>query len=198
VKQFFSRSGARTGSLLAVFAFVGLIASFALLHETFAVANDPSYVPSCNINPLVNCESTMASEQGELLGIPNPAFGIAAFTALLTFSVLLASGARFARPLWWAVLVAAVFGLGFALYLYATALFVLNSICPWCFVTWIVTIGIFWAVVTYILREKLLPIPSWKQPIASFWVKNAGLVLAVLYSALLLGIIIRFREVLFL
>ena len=140
----------------------------------------------------------MASEQGELLGIPNPAFGIAAFTALLTFSVLLASGARFARPLWWAVLVAAVFGLGFALYLYATALFVLNSICPWCFVTWIVTIGIFWAVVTYILREKLLPIPSWKQPIASFWVKNAGLVLAVLYSALLLGIIIRFREVLFL
>ena len=197
MKKFFKALHVRTGVMLAVFAFVGLIASFSLLHETFAVANDPGYEPSCNINPLVSCASAMASDQGEILGIPNPAFGIAAFTALFTFAVLLVSGARFARWVWGAAFAAAIAGLGFALYLYFTAMFVLGSICPWCFVTWIVTVGIFWAIVTYVLREKLITIPKWKKRAAAFWVKSAGLILAVLYAVLILGLLIRFREALF-
>lgn len=184
-------------ALLAACAIIGLIASFALLHETFAVARDPEYAPSCNINPLVSCASAMSSAQGEIAGIPNPAFGIAAFTALLTFSVLLFAGTRFTKWVWRAGLLAASAGLLFALYLYSTALFVLGSICPWCFATWIITVAIFWVFVTYTLREKIFNVPKWLQPITTFWTKNAGLVLAILYAALIFGLLIRFREALF-
>jgi uncharacterized membrane protein len=185
------------GVILAVCAAIGVFSSFSLLHETFAVAKDPSYSPSCNVNPLVSCASAMSSEQGEILGIPNPAFGIAAFTALFTFAVLLVSGEIFKRWVWRAGLVAATGGLAFALYLYSTAMFVLGSICPWCFVTWVIVVAIFWAFVTYTLREKVLTPPGWLKPVTTIWVNNAGLVLAILYAALIFGLLIRFHEALF-
>ncbi len=140
----------------------------------------------------------MASEQGSIAGIPNPVFGITAFTALFTFAVLLISGARFSRFVWGNAFVASLAGLGFALYLYFTALFVLGSVCPWCFVTWVTVITIFWSITTYVLAEKIFTIPKWKQGIVTFWVKNAGLVLGILYALLVFGLLIRFREALFL
>lgn len=185
------------GAFLALFAAVGLLASFTLLHETFLAANDANYVPSCNINPLLSCESAMKSEYGETLGIPNPAFGIAAFTALGVFGVLLLAGTNFAKWVWRLALVVAMAGLVFALYLYFVAMFALGSVCPWCFVTWLVTIGAAWAIVTYTLKANIFSLPKWVKPYAAFWRKNPGLVLAIAYSALIFGLLFRFYESLF-
>jgi len=184
------------GAILAICAVIGLITSFTLLHETFEVAKNPSYSPSCNINPLVNCQSAMSSAQAEILGIPNPAFGIAAFAALLTFAVLLFTGVKFNRWVWWAALLAAI-GFGFAVYLYLTSVLVLGSICPWCFVTWITSTTVFWAVITYITKEKVLVFPFWLGKVSGFWAKNSGLILAILYAILFLGLAYRFRDALF-
>lgn len=185
------------GGLLALFAAVGLLASFTLLHETFLVANDANYAPSCNINPLLSCESAMKSEYGESFGIPNPAFGIAAFTALGVLGVLLLAGTSFSKWIWRAAVLAATAGLVFALYLYSVAMFVLGSVCPWCFVTWLVTIGAAWAVVTYTLKANIFTVPKWVKPYATFWRKNPGLVLAIAYAALIFGLLLRFYESLF-
>ncbi len=85
------------GIVLAGLAVVGLLASFTLLYDTFEVARNPAYNPSCNINPVLSCQSVMSSDQAEIVGIPNPAFGIAAFSALAAFAVLLVAGSRFSR-----------------------------------------------------------------------------------------------------
>lgn len=185
------------GLLLICFAAIGLFASFALLHETVSAAHDARYVPSCNINPLLSCESAMKSVYGETLGIPNPAFGIAAFSALATFGVLLFAGTRFANWVWRLALGASAAGLVFALYLYTVALFVLGSVCPWCFVTWVVTIGTAWAVVSYVVVTETLTQPTWLRPGIGFWRKNPGLVLAIAYALLIFGLLIRFYESLF-
>jgi uncharacterized membrane protein len=192
--RFITLSSRTIAPILLLFSVVGLLASFVLLHETFAVANNPGYAPSCNISPLMSCESAMKSQQGESFGIPNPAFGIAAFSMLLAFAVLLLVGTQFSAWVWRLGVLAAVGGLGFALYLYFTAIFVLGSICPWCFVTWVVTVGIFWAMVTQALKEKAIPLPRWASKVAGFWSKNAGLVLAILYAALIFGLLIRFNQ----
>lgn len=185
------------GTVLAITAFIGLVASFALLSESFAAASDPTYVPACNINPVLSCQSAMASEQAEVfLGIPNPALGIAAFMALLTFAVLLWSGAKFARWVWQAVLAAATGGLIFALFLYSTALWVLGAVCPWCFVTWIVCVAIFWMVVTHVFATKAVRLPNWLKGFSKVWLDNATLILASSYAILIMVIVIRFREAL--
>lgn len=180
------------GGVLAICAVIGLGASFTLLGDTFAVARDPSFNPSCNINPLLSCASVMESDQAEFLGIPNPAFGIAAFTALLVFAVLVWVDTKFKPWVWKAGLGAATAGLAYVVYLYLTSLLVLGTICPWCFVTWLVTIATFWALWTHALAEGYVG----STKIRAALVRNAPLILASLYAVLLFGILIRFHEAL--
>lgn len=135
----------------------------------------------------------MESEQAEFLGIPNPSFGIAAFTALLVFAVLVWSGTTFKPWVWKVGLGVATAGMGYVVYLYLTSLLVLGTICPWCFVTWLVTIATFWALWTHALAKGYVG-GSAKVRIAL--VRNASLILASLYAVLLFGILIRFHEAL--
>jgi len=59
---------------------IGLIASTTLTVEKIELLRNPSYVPSCNINPIVSCGSVMTTPQASVLGFPNSLIGIAAFT----------------------------------------------------------------------------------------------------------------------
>lgn len=186
------------GWVLAVSASLGLLASFTLLHETFEVAKNPTYNPTCNINVFISCKGAMASDSAAIFfGLPNPAIGIATFTALLVFAVLLLSGAAFKPWIWLAGVGAATFGLGLSAYFYFESLLVIGTICPWCSVTWVTTIAAFWAVLTYSLGTKQFPLPKWLQGIAAFWVKYASVILATIYALLILGILFRFNEALF-
>lgn len=210
-KQTTARSAAKTvaavnwkastkfvGWVLLVCAAIGLLASFTLLHETFEVAKNPAYVPSCNINPFLSCTSSMASPESKLVfGIPNPAFGIAAFTALFVFSVLVLAGTQFKRWVWAAGIGAAAGGVLFSAFLYFTSLFALGTICPWCFTTWVITIGAFWAITTYSLSSGVLALGADGQKFAEFWARYATVILVATYILLVFGILIRFREALF-
>lgn len=185
------------GWVLAALAALGLLASFVLLHETFAVAKNPSYNPSCNINPLVSCSSIMSRPESEILGLPFSAFGAAAFGALLAFAVLLASGAKFKEWIWKAALLAGLGGLGFVGYMLWLSLALFGSICPWCATTWVTTIAIFWTLVTYVVSAGVVSIPKKLRAAAAFWKKNAVMILVAMYVILVFGILLRFNEVLF-
>ena len=67
---------------------VGLVASMALTIEKFKLLLNPSYVPSCNINPIVSCGSVMTTPQASVLGFPNPLLGIIGFTVVVVTGVL--------------------------------------------------------------------------------------------------------------
>src|ERR1035437_6777120 len=85
---------------LMIISVVGLVASLTLGYETLQSIKDPSYVPSCNLNPIVSCGTAMESKWSEIFGIPNPLFGIMGFTALLTMSVALLLGGPARKRLW--------------------------------------------------------------------------------------------------
>ena len=57
---------------------IGLVASMTLTVEKIEILLNPSYVPSCNINPIVSCGSVMVTPQASVLGFPNPLLGIVA------------------------------------------------------------------------------------------------------------------------
>lgn len=117
---------------------VGLLASFVLTYDKIQYLKNPSYVPSCNINPIISCGSVMKTEQADLLGLPNTVFGIAGFSALLFLGLMLASGSKLHKNLWRLVNAATLVGFSFFIYLFFEGVYRINAICPYCFAVWLV------------------------------------------------------------
>ena len=78
---------------------IGLVASMTLTVEKIDILLNPSYVPSCNINPILSCGSVMVTPQASLLGFPNPLLGLVAFTVVVVTGLL--AVAKVALPQWY-------------------------------------------------------------------------------------------------
>lgn len=176
--------------LLITAGVIGCLASFVLTYDKIQVLQNPAYSPACNINPILSCGSVMKTEQASLLGVPNTIFGLMAFSMLLTFGVLLASGARIGKPVWWGAQAAALLGVVFMHYLFFQGVFRIHAICPWCFVVWMITIPVFWYITLYNLQQGAIRLPQKLQPVGVFVKKHHGDLLAVWYLAIL-GILLQ-------
>lgn len=124
--------------LYMVAATVGLAASFVLTYDKIHYLKDPSYVPSCNINPIISCGTVMKTEQADLLGLPNTVFGIAGFSVLLFVGLLLATGSKVHKKIWQLLNTGVLAGFIFSLYLFFEGVYRINAICPYCFVVWVI------------------------------------------------------------
>src|SRR3546814_1717154 len=60
---------------LVVGGLVGFAAAATLLIAKIALLEDPTYVPSCSINPILRSGSGLSTEQAEVFGLPNPIIG---------------------------------------------------------------------------------------------------------------------------
>lgn len=176
--------------LLIVVGIVGCVSSFALTYDKIQVLQNPGYDPSCNLNPILSCGSVMKTEQASLLGVPNTIFGLVAFSMLLTFGVLLASGAKVKKWIWLAAQMGAIVGVLFMHYLFFQGVYRINAICPWCFVIWMITIPTFWYITLYNLRERIIRLPIKLEPIATFAQQHHADVLIVWYLAIF-GVLIE-------
>ena len=107
--------GRGTAWALTITGLIGLVAAFVLLVEKIALLTDPTYVPSCSINPVLSCGSIMSADQGEVFGFPNPILGVAGFTALLTIGVVLLTRANVPGWFWWGIQAGTAFGVVFVL-----------------------------------------------------------------------------------
>lgn len=146
--------------LLVVGGGVGWLAAFVLMVEKIALLRDPSYQPSCSINPILSCGSVMARPQAEAFGFPNPLLGVAGFAVVVTVGVALLAGARFGRWYWLGLQAGVTFGVGFVHWLIFQSLFRIGALCPYCMGVWAVTIPIFWYVTLYNLDRGTLPVPA--------------------------------------
>ena len=72
----------------------------------------------------------------------------------------LLAGARFARWFWLVFWAGLAFAFGFVIWLITQSIFVLGTLCPWCMVTWSVTIPTLYAVTLHILRSGIVPLPE--------------------------------------
>lgn len=125
---------------------IGLVAAAALLVERFWLAQDPTYTPSCSLNPVLSCGSVMESAQAAVFGFPNPILGVAAFPILTTTGAAIVAGAAFKRWYWLGLQVGASAGLGFVAWLIFQSLYRIGALCPYCMVVWSVVIPTFWYV----------------------------------------------------
>lgn len=124
------------------------------------------------------------------MGVPNTIFGLAAFSALLTFGVLLASGAVFKRWIWLVAQGMATIGVIFMHYLFFQGVFRIGAICPWCFMVWMVTIPTFWYITIYNLQQGRLSLSLRMQTVAQWIIRHHGDIIVLWYLAIL-GIIVQ-------
>ncbi len=145
--------------LLVIGGAIGLIAAFTLTIEKLKLLEDPSYVPSCSINPVLSCGTIMKTDQAALFGFPNPLIGLIAFAAVVTLGVVLLTGAALPRWVWGGLQVGALAGIAFVAWLVFESLFRIGALCPYCMVVWAVTIPIAWYVTVRNLRAGVIPAP---------------------------------------
>jgi uncharacterized membrane protein len=138
---------------LVVAGALGLIAAFELALEKVLLLSDPGHVPSCDVGVLVGCGVNLGSAQGEVFGFPNPFIGLMAWPVVITIGVALLGAVRFPRWFWAGFNVGVAGALVFVGWLIAQSIYVLDVLCPWCMLTWAVTIPTFLAVTFRNLRE---------------------------------------------
>lgn len=134
----------RLGWGLLVGAALGLGASAVLLVERLRLAEDPTYVPSCSLNPVLSCGSVMASSQASLLGFPNPVLGVGLFPIVVTTAVVLLTGARLPRWYWLGLQLGVTAALALVGWLVFQSVYRIGALCPYCMVVWAVVVPMFW------------------------------------------------------
>ncbi|WP_326834945.1 vitamin K epoxide reductase family protein [Amycolatopsis rhabdoformis] len=164
---------------------LGLVAAITLTLEKIARLIDPSYVPSCSINPVLSCGSVMDSAQAAAFGFPNPVIGVAAFPVVVTFGAALLTGYAPPRWVWAGMQLGSLFGVGFVHWLIAQSLHHIHALCPYCIVVWIVTIAIFWYTTLHTLGGTRLG--------AAVRRVHSG-VLALWYVVIVVLVLVEFRS----
>lgn len=148
------------GIFLIIGGAIAFAAASALTLDKIHVLQNPDAQLSCNFSVLIGCSTNLSSWQGSLFGFPNPLIGIAAWSVVITIGAAILAGARFASWFWIGFTIGTAAALTFVIWLIAQSIFVLDVLCPWCMVTWAVTIPTFFAVTLYSLKEGYIPVPA--------------------------------------
>ncbi|MEU6236664.1 vitamin K epoxide reductase family protein [Kitasatospora sp. NPDC047058] len=138
-------------------ALIGLAASAVLTFDKLRILENPSYIPSCNINPVISCGSVMRTEQAEVFGFPNPLIGLAAFGALAAVGAGLLAGAAYRRWFWLGLQAGTLLGVVFVHWLIDQALYEIGALCPYCMVVWATVVLLFWYTTLHNLRTGVIP-----------------------------------------
>jgi uncharacterized membrane protein len=168
------------GGILTIGGLGGALAAFVLMVEKVALLQDPSYTPSCSINPILSCGSVMTTAQAEVFGFPNPLIGVAAFPVVAATGVAVLAGAGLPRWWWLALQAGALFGVVLVHWLFFQSLYRIGALCPYCMVVWILMILIFSYLTLHNAERGHLPAPR----------RITGLLLAVHSTVPLLWLLI--------
>lgn len=156
---------------------LGLTAALTLTVEKIELLIDPSYVPSCSINPVLSCGSVMVTPQASVFGFPNSLIGIVAFTVVLVTGVLAVAKVRLPRWYWAGLAVGTLLGTVFVHWLIVQSLYEIGALCPYCMVVWTVTIPLFVVATSIALQPSpgstgnavLRTLHQWRWSIVALW-----------------------------
>lgn len=181
-------SGVRRSSAIGVLiaGVLGLAAAGALTIEKIEILIDPSYVPSCSLNPVLSCGSVMITPQASAFGFPNSLIGIVAFTVVLVTGVLAVGRVSLPRWYWVGLTVGSALGVVFVHWLIFQSLYRIGALCPYCMVVWAVTIPLLVMVASIALRAETATgagriLYDWRWSLVALW-----------FTAVLLLILVRF------
>ncbi len=165
----------------------GLIASATLTIEKIELLLNPSYVPSCNLNPIVSCGSVMTTPQASAFGFPNSLIGIAAFAVVAVTGVLAVAKVQLPRWYWIGITLGTLAATGFVHWLILQSLYRIGALCPYCMVVWVATVSLLVVVASIafgpngdghsgvVVRE----LHHWRWSIATIWFTVVFLLIVV-------------------
>lgn len=162
---------------------IGEVAAFVLTVEKVRQLQNPSYVPSCSINPVLSCGSVMLTKQASLFGFPNPMLGIAAFSVVIVTGVLAVAGVRLPRWYWAGLAGGTLLGAVFVHWLIYQSLYEIGALCPYCMVVWVVTMALLVVVTPIALRplagrNKVVDaLYQWRWPLYAVWITAIALLI---------------------
>jgi uncharacterized membrane protein len=166
----------------------GLLAALALTVDKIKILLDPTYVPPCNVNPIVSCGSVMTTPQASAFGFPNSLLGIAGFTVVVVTGVLAVTKVPLPRWYWLGLAVGILIGTVFVHWLIFESLYRIGALCPYCMVVWVVTVTLLVVVTSIAYRPSLESTSGfrqvlfqWRWSIAALW-----------FTAVFLLIMVRF------
>lgn len=170
--------------LLVLSGSLGLLAAFIITLEKLRLLADSSYVPSCSLNPIISCGSVMETAQASVFGFPNSWLGLIGFAIIITVGMSLLAGATFADWYWRVLNLAALLGVIFVHWLFFQSVYVIEALCPWCMLVWVVTIATFWYTTMRNIHQGIIPVTSSLEPVVA-WIKSyKNLILALWYLAI--------------
>nr|WP_223243375.1 vitamin K epoxide reductase family protein [Streptomyces sp. CBMA123] len=178
--------------MLLIGGAVGLFASTVLTLDKIRLLKDPSYVPSCNINPIISCGSIMRSEQAEAFGFPNSLIGLVGFGVVIAIGAGLLAGAAYRRWFWLGLQAGTVFGVGFVTWLMYQALYRIGALCPYCMVVWAAMIPLFWYTTLRNLRSGVIPVGPRARTVVREAARYHWVVPALWYAVIALLVLNRF------
>ncbi|MGB3480913.1 MAG: vitamin K epoxide reductase family protein [Mycobacterium sp.] len=178
---------ARPSALWVLLAgIIGLTAAATLTIEKIELLLDPSYVPSCSINPVLSCGSVMITPQASVFGFPNMLIGLVGFTVVIVSGVLAVANVRLPQWYWVGLAIGNALGVVFVHYLIFQSLYRIGALCPYCMVVWTVMIPLFVVSASIALRPwagnpVLGALYQWRWSIVALW-----------FTAVVLMILVRF------
>lgn len=182
------RSGVRRPSAIGVLiaGVLGLAAAAALTVEKIEILIDPSYIPSCSLNPVLSCGSVMITPQASVFGFPNSLIGIVGFTVVLVTGVLAVARVSLPRWYWAGLTIGTALGTVFVHWLIFQSLYRIGALCPYCMVVWVVTIPLLVIAASIALRADTATgvagaLYQWRWSLVALW-----------FTAVLLMILVRF------
>lgn len=180
------------GYILIVCGILGLLAASVLMLEKIALLKDPSYDPSCNLNPIISCGSVMKTDQASAFGISNSIIGIIGFSVVTTIGFAVIAGAQFKKWFWRGLQLGSLFGVAFSMWLFYQGVYIIGAVCPYCALIWVVSIALFWYLLLYNLRAGNIPTPARFKKAAAFAQNHHGNILTVFYAVLVVIILTHF------
>ncbi|USR78762.1 vitamin K epoxide reductase family protein [Arcanobacterium pinnipediorum] len=130
--------------LMTICGVIGLWASLSLIIAEKQKLANPQAVLLCDVNPLVGCGEWIGAWQNEVFfGISNSVLGLAFFAGITALGLVLLAQGQFSRWLWQLLCAGLTGGMIWVIWFMYESLAVEGKLCPYCMVTWVVTIALF-------------------------------------------------------
>ncbi|HSW85030.1 MAG TPA: vitamin K epoxide reductase family protein [Candidatus Saccharimonadales bacterium] len=177
--------------ILLIAGIIGYICAFIITFDKIKLLENPNYIPSCNLNPIISCGSVMQSHQANAFGFPNPFIGLGAFPVVAVIGGAMLAGATFKKWFWLGFNGGLLFALGFVHWLFFQSVYNIHALCPWCMVVWVVSITSFWYVSLYNIDNKNIRLPKGKPQKLYSWVRRHHLDILILWFLIIAALILK-------
>ncbi|HWZ66116.1 MAG TPA: vitamin K epoxide reductase family protein [Patescibacteria group bacterium] len=158
--------------VILIAGIVGLFCSLILVYDQVKIWQNPSYQPTCSLNPVVSCGSVISSNTGHIFGMPAPFLGLLTFPILITLGLMLVRGVRFKKQVWLLIEAGSAGGFLFATWLFFISVYQVNALCPFCIVTDVVVFTALWYVSLHNIEQGFIRLPVLMEKIRAYVLKH--------------------------